>query len=243
MPEISVIIPVLQEEKLIAQTLKAFSAFRDDFAIEIIVSDGGSTDKTVEIARQFADVIVESLPDDVPTIAAGRNRGAAVASGSIFLFINGDTIPADAISLLSAVKNWADKIESSAIALACPVQISPDERLFSDILFHGFYNRYVIFLNRIGYGIGRGECQIVRAEMFRKVGGYNDYLVAGEDFDLYQRLAKHGKIRTFWETTVFESPRRFRELGYLRTLWLWTLNALSVKFRGTAASKEWTPLR
>jgi GT2 family glycosyltransferase len=42
--------------------------------------------------------------------------------------------------------------------------------------------------------MGRGECHIVRAEPFWRVGGYDERLYAGEDFDLYRRLRRLGRI-------------------------------------------------
>ena len=54
--KISIIIPTLNEEKLITQTLKQFDCdIKKNFGLEVIVSDGGSTDSTLEIARNYAD--------------------------------------------------------------------------------------------------------------------------------------------------------------------------------------------
>jgi len=67
--------------------------------------------------------------------------------------------------------------------------------------------------------MGRGECQIVRRDIFEKVGKYNTNLIAGEDFDLYRRIKKNnGNIYYSKEIIIYESPRRFRKYGYLKTL-------------------------
>ena len=61
-PLISIIIPALNEEKLLKDTLTQFSPeLKSKFKIEIIISDGGSTDATLTIARDYADIIVENL--------------------------------------------------------------------------------------------------------------------------------------------------------------------------------------
>ena len=66
-------------------------------------------------------------------------------------------------------------------------------------------------------GMGRGECHIVKRELFERAGGYDESLGAGEDFELYtRRLRKYGKIVICKDLTVYESPRRYRKFGYIR---------------------------
>ncbi len=242
---ISVVIPVLQEEKLIEKTLAVFTPeLRADFAIEVIISDGGSTDGTLDIARRHADKIVCHTGAHRQTIAEGRNCGAAVAEGDILIFMNGDTYPARPDDFFSAVRTWSlTARERNEAALACPVHIPPEERIFFDRVFHLFYNTYVQSLNMCGIGMGRGECQVVWADHFRSAGGYNARIAAGEDFDLFRRLTQFGSIRSFREMLVYESPRRFRRYGYSRVLWTWTVNALSVMIRRKAVSDEWEAVR
>jgi glycosyltransferase involved in cell wall biosynthesis len=245
-PLISVIIPVLQEEKLIANSLQIFTKeFKGKFNLEVIVSDGGSTDRTIEIARQNADFIVEHKEIRRQTIAEGRNCGAKIARGDVLVFINGDTIPDNPDQFFKFIYNWAKNGYdlSAGTALACTVNVAPDERIFKDKIFYGFHNLYVRTLNLIGIGMGRGECQIVRTEDFNRIGGYNPNIAAGEDFDLYRRIAKIGKVRFISQLRVFESPRRFRKYGYLRILGSWTLNSLSVMLFGRSVSDEWEQVR
>jgi len=246
-PRISIVIPVLNEEKLLAQTLEVFSpALRHQYGLEVIVSDGGSTDNTLVLAEQYADVIVRHTAPRRQTIAEGRNAGAARAEGVVLVFINGDTRPAAVHDFLETVTRWASKHgvrDAAECALACSVEIAPAERLWSDWLFHGLFNRYVRMLNWLGYGMGRGECQIVRSEDFWRVGGYNAQIAAGEDFDLYKRLASTGRIGWHKATLVYESPRRFRRFGYLHVLWMWMVNAVSVIVRKKAVSETWELVR
>ena len=75
---ISIVIPTLNEEKRIATTIQKL---RDSLhrPYEIIISDGASSDGTVEIARNLADGVAEHTLPYRQTIAEGRNNGAAIA--------------------------------------------------------------------------------------------------------------------------------------------------------------------
>jgi 1,2-diacylglycerol 3-alpha-glucosyltransferase len=86
-PLVSIIIPALNEEKYIEKTLK--SVRRQTYPkIEVIVVDNGSTDRTGEIAKKYANkVIVEEKRG----IGIARNRGAKEAKGDILLFLDADT--------------------------------------------------------------------------------------------------------------------------------------------------------
>lgn len=242
-PKISIVVPVLNEEKILESVLSRYTPrLLSRWNAELIVSDGGSTDATVAIATAYASTVVRHTLPHRQTIAEGRNCGAAVATGHILVFINGDTVPADAEAFFRAVVSWWHANPTSP-ALACPVGVDPRESRPSDTAFHAFFNRYVRLLNFIGLGMGRGECQVIRAESFRSVGGYNPAIAAGEDFDLYRRLARLGAIAHSDEALVWESPRRFRRYGYTRVLVSWTVNAVAVMLFRKAVSKEWEAVR
>ena len=91
-PIISIIVPVLNEARTIAQTLFALKPLRQR-GVEIVVVDGGSRDETALLARPLADQVIRA-----PGTRAHRmNEGAKVANGFIFLFLRSDTkLPDDA---------------------------------------------------------------------------------------------------------------------------------------------------
>ncbi len=245
-PVISVIIPVLNEQKLLESTLALYpEVLRRKFSVEIIVSDGGSTDGSIEIAQRLADIVVLNNSGKKQTIAEGRNLGAQRAGGSVLVFINADTYPYFPDEFFRRVVEFSQRKGryARASALACPVRFAPEEQRLADILFHGFYNNYVWLLSQFRIGAGRGECQVVLTSVFKAVGGYRDSLAAGEDFDLFARIGLKARVRFARELLVVESPRRFRKFGYFRVILWWTLNALSVMFRGKSSSDEWEPVR
>jgi glycosyltransferase involved in cell wall biosynthesis len=245
-PKISLIIPVFQEEKILEETLKCYPKdLLERFNTEIIISDGGSTDRTIEIAKNYANKIVIHQESRKQTISEGRNMGAEAATGDIFVFINGDTVPKDVEYFLGFIRNWFignDKL-SYCGALACPVTIEPEKIMIKDKIFYNTHNTYVKLLNTVGVGMGRGECQIIKSDVFRKVGGYNSTIAAGEDFDLYRRISKVNKVGFADNIWVYESPRRFRRYGYLKIIWQWLFNALAVMVTGKSVSDEWEAVR
>ena len=90
----SIIVPALNEEKMLASSLAAIreeaKAFEGVADWELIVCDNNSTDRTAEIARAAgAHVVFEP----VNQISRARNRGASVATGDWLIFIDADSFP------------------------------------------------------------------------------------------------------------------------------------------------------
>jgi glycosyltransferase involved in cell wall biosynthesis len=243
-PQISVIIPTLNEEKLIVQTLGQFTPLlKDKYKIEIIISDGGSTDNTLSMLTPVVDKVITAEPGIKQNIPQGRNAGAKAAEGKYLYFFNADTMIHDIDNFFhSSLSAFA---HSAHFALTCRFHVFPEDVKLSDNLFHGFYNTYVRVLNTLGMGMGRGECQMVRSEVFSKVKGYNEMLAAGEDYDLYRRIKLHGsgKIKFLNDLLVYESPRRYRKFGYMKVFGDWTKNSFSVFFKNRSVSKVWEAVR
>lgn len=241
-PQISIIIPTLLEEKTLVRTLEQFSpALHKQFGLEIIVSDGGSTDATLAIAREGSDMVIEHVGPSPQNISVGRNRGAAASHGEILVFLNADVMIEEPEKFLSTMLRVMG--DGHIAAATCNVNIYPEEERLSDWLFHNFINGYFWLLNVLGKGIGRGECHVVRKKAFEDVGGYDEAIAAGEDVELFRRLGKGGTIIFVRTLTVFESPRRFRKHGYLWITLLWILNDLGVVFIRRSIVDHWEPVR
>ena len=243
-PKISVIIPTLNEEKLIVKTLEQFTLnIKQKYNLEIIISDGGSTDKTLSLLTDNVDKVVNAEPGVRQNIPQGRNAGAKAAAGEFLYFINADTILENADKFFErSIMEFSD---SRNHAITCRFHVFPEDIRLSDKIFHGFYNNYVRLLNAIGMGMGRGECQMVRSDVFWKVNGYNELLAAGEDYDLYRRIKKldSGRIKFLNDVLVYESPRRYRKFGYIKVFGDWTKNSFSVFFKNKSVSQEWEAVR
>lgn len=91
-PFVSIIVPTYNEENNIEKCLKSLKALNYS-NFEIILSDGGSTDKTVEIAKKYADIVI--VEKELPEGWIGKNYGcylgAEAAQGEILLFTDADT--------------------------------------------------------------------------------------------------------------------------------------------------------
>ena len=239
----SIIIPALNEEKLLPGLLNQLNdpCLKNKYEYEIIISDGGSTDKTIDIARKVTDLIKIHDGSVKQNIAQGRNEGAKLANGDILIFLNGDIHLPSVDSFFSFIDNTF--YNSNYLAMTCVVQVFPEEEILSDRLFHWGYNTYFKLLNKFGVGMGRGECQVIRRSIFNKVNGNNEEMAAGEDFDLFRRIKKHGDILFTDKICVYESPRRYRKLGYIGVSWSWAKNGLSVLIKNRSISKEWEQVR
>ncbi len=239
----SIIIPTLNEEKLLANLLMQLSepALKQNYEYEIIISDGGSTDDTVNIARKYADKILLYSSEEKQNISQGRNAGIEAASGQILIFFNGDVTISDPVKLMDCIEN--EFSNSEYLAMTTSVRIFPEEEILSDKIFLGFYNLYFHLLNIIGVGMGRGECHVIKKHVLNKVGHYSEKLAAAEDFDLFRRIRKHGKILFKRDIFIYESPRRYRKQGHFYIFFSWLLNSAALIFRNTSVSKEWEQVR
>jgi len=238
---ISIIIPTLQEESVIQKTLESLKDFHA-MPHEIIVSDGGSTDKTVEIAKNYADKVVTYEDKKRQGIAKGRNAGAKVASGDFLVFMDADcSVENPDDFFVRAVNQFNDKRLSG---LACWIRVERDKETLADRIIFFFDNFYqFIYNNFFHVGAARGEFQMMGKDTFTKLGGYNESLVACEDVDMFGRLAKIGMTRLDPHLIMFHTGRRAHVIGWPRLLSQWFFNYISMMFFGKSYSKEWKIIR
>lgn len=199
--KLSIIIPTLNEAKVINNLTDAFQRLSGD--LEIIVADGGSQDETLRLARGCGLRVIEA--------ARGRGRqmnaGAKLASGDVLLFLHADTrLPKGALEMIE--------------------ELLQDERVCGgnfSLVFDGSSLEARLMtlaypLLRLG-GMCYGDSAIfVRRSVFEQLGGYNDYPIF-EDCDLYRRMRRVGKFVRLRAAAV-TSSRRF-EGRFVRTFALW----------------------
>lgn len=199
---ISVIIPTLNEEACLAETMATVTNLND---VEVIVVDGGSTDKTVEIASAH-DATVLYGPKGR---GVQMNLGALVARGDYIVFLHADTL---------LPEGWVDHVRHE---MQRPGIIAGAFSLRIDSDWHGL--RLIELLANLRsrlFGMPYGDQAIfMKAETFRSLGGFPNQPIM-EDFDLMRRLRKIGKIRTA-PAAAITSARRWKRRG------LWTTTAIN----------------
>lgn len=240
---ISIIIPTLNEEKEIENTLKKLEVAIKAGVIEVIVSDGRSRDKTAALARKFTPKVIVYNGKTRQTISAGKNLGVKNAVGEFLLFQDADVVypePLKFFKRLIAEFKRNPKLVGATVF----IKVRPRDETWTDLLMSGFMNYLYLFMNKImGVGASAGEFQCARAEAFRKIGGFNESLVAAEDHEMFRRLSKVGKVKLLSSFTIFHSGRRAHIIGWPKMLSEWAANYFSSIFRRKAWSKEWKPYR
>ncbi|VVB79409.1 Dolichyl N-acetyl-alpha-D-glucosaminyl phosphate 3-beta-D-2,3-diacetamido-2,3-dideoxy-beta-D-glucuronosyltransferase [uncultured archaeon] len=240
-PKISIIIPTKNEANYIEKTIKQYLPYKKKHGLEIIIADGGSTDKTVAIARKHADVVVLPNLSRKQNIAIGRNAGAKHARGEILFHTDADVIIPNKNKFFKRIIKEFEK--NHIVATTTKLQIYPWEEKLRDKVFHHGMNGLIQMTSKFSNLLGKGECQIVRASTFRKIGGYNEAIIVGEDCNLFYRLGKLGKISYLKDTTIYHSPRRFRKNGYTKTLFSYLRESFSLAILGRSSVDVWEEAR
>jgi len=239
---ISIIIPTLNEEKVIEGTLKSLRML-NNVPYEIIVSDGKSTDKTIEIAKKYANSIIEYKGQARQTIAMGRNDGAKMAKGDILIFLDADCTIVNPNEFFSqALSDFNNNIK--LVALTGNIRVLKQYETFADRLVFLYMNFFFKFMtNVLHIGQAPGEFQMIRKSAFLSVHGFREDLVAGEDIEMFSRLSKIG--RTFFDKhlTIFHTGRRAHKVGWPKLLWTWFMNSTHVFIFNKSKSKEWVAIR
>jgi len=206
MMKLSIVMPVLDEAAEIEAALSALAPYRRR-GVEVIVVDGGSSDVTPEIARPFADRVIEA--------ARGRslqmNAGAAVARGDVLLFLHADTqLPENADRLLldglaRSGRAWGRfdvRIDGGGLLRLISLMMNTRSRLT---------------------GIATGDQAIFMTRAaFESAGGFPPIALM-EDVALSARLKRIGRPCALC-ARVTTSARLWRRHGTLRTvLLMWRL--------------------
>ena len=205
---ISIIIPTLNEEAVLAATL---DRVRQPGICEILVVDGGSTDSTSAVAAGYADRVL-SAPRGRAT---QMNAGAVHAGGDILLFLHADTLVPDGFA--SAVITACS--QAGVIGGRFDVELRPSTPL---IRLTGALINQRSRLTRISTG---DQAIFIRHAIFDRIGGYADIPLM-EDIDLSRRMKRAGRIACLRQR-VTTSARRWQKDGVVRTILLmWSLRAL-----------------
>ena len=215
---ISVIIPTLNEERAIKETLAHTASLGFD---ELIVVDGGSTDETPALLESYRLSALSSALSPIywmtapPGRARQMNEGAKAGRGEVFLFLHADTqLPHDAKTVINTV--LADQ---QMVGGWFDVQFDRPS------MWGTMISRTMNWRSRLS-GLATGDQALfVRRSTFEQMGGFTDMPLM-EDIEFSRRLKRKGKTAAL-TATVTTSFRRWEQQGPLRTILLmWTLRFL-----------------
>jgi len=201
---ISIITPVFNEEKNIKPYMSHLGSLDGDF--ELIMVDGGSSDRTVKEAKMFIDgfnhklILLES--------ERGRsiqmNKGAKMAHGEILLFLHVDCVLwKDALTIIEKITR-DNNVAGGGFkqAFSNPDFFLKFQSKFGNIragITQVFYGDYGIFL---------------RKEVFQKIGGYDDIPFL-EDVEICRKAKRYGRLLQV-DRRIVTSPRRYFKKGRVR---------------------------
>lgn len=214
---ISIIIPTLNEEKTIANTIKNLENLIGDK--EIIVVDGGSSDNTVLEASKYANVVKSKMGRSFQ-----MNSGAKIAKGEIFWFVHSDSIIQE--NSLIQIENAISK-----------GYIGGGFHLY----FYDLNTKFMKFVQVTSNMRGKflkliyGDQGIfVRKDVFEKLGGFPEIEIM-EDWEFSLMIKKHGKTCLI-NAPIGTSARRFKKGGELKTLLL--MHKLKILYTLGVSPKE-----
>ncbi len=200
---LSIIIPTLNEEKYLPLLLASIK--KQDFKdYEVIVADAGSKDKTLEIAKKYR---VRLTKGGLP--AKGRNEGAKIAKGNIFLFLDAEAVLPEHFLKRVLLEFKERKLGIASCGLE-PITKNKAYRILNDIL----YNWPVRLLENVfAYTY---NFILVKKEIHEKIQGFDEGITLGEDHAYSREAAKIAKFGFLKLSKLTLLPRRFEHEGWLR---------------------------
>lgn len=183
-PSVSVVIPSFNQGRFIERTL--LSILRQDYngKIEVIVSDGGSTDETLDVLKRYPQVRWWSEKDH--GIADATNKGLSVASGELLAIQSSDDF-----YLQHAFRHTADFLAQNtdvAVASGCDVYLQPDGASFScSKLDEHRVNPRSLLMRRVF----PQHCTFFRREVIDRVGLLSLDFAEGAEIDFWYRALHH----------------------------------------------------
>ena len=205
---ISIIIPVLNEEKSVKALLQQLQIYRQQ-GHEVIVVDGGSDDETVSISKPIADKVITSDSGR----ARQMNKGVAESTNEVLWFLHADTsIPENVIETIKKSLNKYDWGRFN-------IELSGPQFIFRII-------EKMINIRSCLSGVATGDQGIfVNRKIFDSVGGYSEFPLM-EDVALSKKLKTISQPACIKETLT-TSSRRWEKSGIIKTILLmWYLRFL-----------------
>ncbi|HVS63300.1 MAG TPA: TIGR04283 family arsenosugar biosynthesis glycosyltransferase [Thermoanaerobaculia bacterium] len=216
----AIVIPTLDEQSVLGPTLDAARRhLRCEEGDLLVVSDGGSRDATLTLAREAGAEIVEGRPGRGVQLSLGA-RHALERGATSLLFLHADTkLPEGARDLVLA------RLRSGAVGGGFLISFVPETRLLR------LGARLVSMRTRLLRIPLGDQAQFASADAYRAAGGFPEWPLL-EDVELLRRLKSVGRLAIV-ELPVATAARRFSTVGVVRAVainWtIWGLYAIGVR--------------
>jgi glycosyltransferase involved in cell wall biosynthesis len=221
--DVSVIVPTWNEEKYLPKCLVSLANQKDAEPFEVIVVDGGSTDRTVELAEKYASKVL--VKPGMP-VGAARNTGAQNSQDEILAFIDADTMASP-----HWVKAISDAFRNDSEAIAVTGPTYPCEgTLLDNLVYHiatGWGQRLSL---RLGFPHVAGFNCAYRKSAFWSAGGFDESRELSEDLMLSLRIRHEGRIAFNPEMVAYTSLRRIEHFGYGYLTMYYAINDIALMF-------------
>jgi rSAM/selenodomain-associated transferase 2 len=203
---ISAIIPSYNEEENIGTLIDYLNRVHAGALNEIIVVDGGSSDRTPEIVQEKGARLIRS---EKKGRAVQMNTGAMVANEELLYFLHADSLPPEAFD--REIVAAANK----GFGAGC-FRLVFDTSHFL-LRLYAFFTRYRSTLLRFG-----DQSLFIRKSIFEKIGGFDESLTVMEDQKIVRDVKK---LTPFYlsEREVITSARKYRKNGLVRLQGVFTL--------------------
>jgi glycosyltransferase involved in cell wall biosynthesis len=181
-PEVSVIVPTYNRRAMLCEALDSVLA-QSVRAFELIVIDDGSTDGTAEYLGGLGKTTrIERIDHSGP--AAARNRGVALARAPLLAFLDSDDLWAPA-KLQHQLAFMRDN-PACAISQTNETWIRNGRRVNPGVRHRKRAGD--IFIDSLRTCLISMSSVMIRAELFRSIGGFDEIMTAAEDYDLWLRI-------------------------------------------------------
>ena len=204
--KISVIIPAYNEEERIARTIESVFSRENGGVEEVIVVDGGSTDRTVNEVQSTSARILSSPQKGR---ASQMNYGAANAKAELLYFLHADTFPPELFD-----KKIVDAVAEGDKAGCFRLSFDRDHPMLN---FYAWCTRFDIDAFRFG-----DQSLFVNKEFFDSMGGFREDHIVMEDQEMVKRIKKEASFIILTEE-VITSSRKYLENGVLKLQLIFTL--------------------
>jgi len=195
---VSIIIPTYNEAENIGSLLDFLLINGDENLMEIIVSDGGSTDTTFEAAKKTG---VKTVLSPKKGRAAQMNYGASMAKGDLLYFVHADSKPPKTY--------LTDIIHSIASGFDLGRFLSAYDSKSWLLKINSLLSRLDTFA-----GMGGDQTVFITHQLFKETGGFNAEMKIMEEFEFCARARKKGKYKII-PKAVLVSARKYESNGWL----------------------------